>query len=166
MDTGADAIFSEAGIEAMAPAIREMNADLLAHVRRYRASEREGLIAGHLTNSTLLGNAILRLDENPATTKEIRTDPDVIPQMVEEVLRYRSPLAGKARSTTATTRPKALRPNSPLASPTTVRGNQLTQQRPSWPWPIRRPRPFLFPDPGYSSCSRARRCSTSAAALS
>jgi cytochrome P450 len=119
VDNGIDAIFSEAGIAAMAPSIREMNGYLLEHVRNYRAAPRDGLvndliaaetdgvtlddqeivgflalllIAGHLTTSTLLGNAILCLDENPAAVRELRADPDLIPGMIEEVLRYRSPL--------------------------------------------------------------------------
>lgn len=119
VDNGTDAIFSEAGIAAMAPAIREMNSYLLAHVRRHRTAPRSGLIndliaaetdgrtlddqeivgflallliAGHLTTSTLLGNAILCLDENPDVVRQLRADPDLIPPMIEEVLRYRSPL--------------------------------------------------------------------------
>ncbi|OPC81027.1 hypothetical protein B4N89_08770 [Embleya scabrispora] len=119
VDNGIDAIFSEEGVAAMAPSIREMNAYLLNHVREYRTSKREGLIAdliaaetdgvtlddqeivgflallliaGHLTTSTLLGNAILCLDENPEAARQLREDPALIPAMIEEVLRYRSPL--------------------------------------------------------------------------
>jgi cytochrome P450 len=119
VDNGIDAIFSEQGVAAMAPAIREMNAYLLNHVREYRTSRREGLIsdlvaaetdgkklddqeivgflallliAGHLTTSTLLGNAILCLDENPDAARQVRADPGLLPNMIEEVLRYRSPL--------------------------------------------------------------------------
>jgi cytochrome P450 len=50
------------------------------------------LIAGHLTTSTLLSNAILCLDEHPEATRQLRADPSLIPAMIEEVLRYRSPL--------------------------------------------------------------------------
>ncbi|MGK5691810.1 cytochrome P450 [Streptomyces sp. URMC 128] len=119
VDNGIDAIFSEQGVAAMAPAIREMNAYLLNHVREYRTSDREGLIgdliaaetdgmklddqeivgflallliAGHLTTSTLLSNAILCLDENPDATRQLRDDPGLLPNAIEEVLRYRSPL--------------------------------------------------------------------------
>ncbi|MEU9336282.1 cytochrome P450 [Streptomyces sp. NPDC048290] len=119
VDNGIDAIFSEEGVAAMAPSIREMNAYLLAHVRAYRTSRREGLIsdlvaaetdgkrlddqeivgflallliAGHLTTSTLLGNAVLCLDEHPDITRQVRADPGLLPNMIEEVLRYRSPL--------------------------------------------------------------------------
>ncbi len=101
VDNGIDAIFSEEGVAAMAPSIREMNAYCSTTCAKYRTSEREGLIAdliaaetdgvtlddqeivgflallliaGHLTTSTLLGNAILCLDENPEAARQLRED--------------------------------------------------------------------------------------------
>jgi cytochrome P450 len=129
VDNGVDALFSEEGVAAMAPSIREMNQYLLGHVREYRASRQEGLIrdlvaaetndrklddqeivgflallliAGHLTTSTMLTNAILCLDENPDVTRQLRADPGLIPPMMEEVLRYRSPLVWLDRRATET----------------------------------------------------------------
>lgn len=119
VDNGVDALFSEEGVAAMAPSIREMNQYLLNHVRQYRGAGREGLIgdliaartndrelddqeivgflallliAGHLTTSTLLTNAFLSLDEHPEVLQEVRKDRTLIPNLIEEVLRYRSPL--------------------------------------------------------------------------
>lgn len=119
VDNGIDAIFSEEGVAAMAPAIREMNAYLLDHVHAYTATGKEGLIsdlaaaemngkklddqeivgflallliAGHLTTSTLLGNAVLCLDEYPDAARQARDNPALLPGAIEEVLRYRSPL--------------------------------------------------------------------------
>ncbi|PXX59775.1 cytochrome P450 [Nocardia tenerifensis] len=119
VDNGVDALFSEEGVAAMAPSIREMNQYLLSHVDSYRRSSKDGLIrdlldaelngrklddfeilgflallliAGHLTTSTVLTNALLCLDENPGLAKELRADRTLLPPMIEEVMRYRSPL--------------------------------------------------------------------------
>lgn len=119
VDNGVDALFSEQGVAAMAPAIREMNLYLLDHVRERRQSGEPGLIddlvhaesdgrrlddqeivgflallliAGFLTTSTLLTNAVLCLDENPHVVDRLRADPGLIDPTIEEVLRYRSPL--------------------------------------------------------------------------
>jgi cytochrome P450 len=119
VDNGVDALFSEEGVAAMAPSIREMNQYLLGHVDAYRRSGKDGLvrdlldaelhgrklddfeiigflalllIAGHLTTSTVLTNALLCLDENPGLVKQVRADPALLPPMIEEVMRYRSPL--------------------------------------------------------------------------
>ncbi|MFE5403234.1 cytochrome P450 [Streptomyces sp. NPDC056580] len=119
VDNGVDAIRSEEGVAAMAPAIREMNDYLGGHVRRHRTVEGSGLlhdliraeadgrrlndqeivgflglllIAGFLTTSALLGNAVLCFDEHPEATARLRADPELLPSAIEEVLRYRSPL--------------------------------------------------------------------------
>lgn len=119
VDNGVDALFSEEGVAAMAPSIREMNQYLLGHVEAYRRSGKEGLIrdlldaelnsrklddfeiigflallliAGHLTTSTVLTNALLCLDENPNLVKELRAKPTLLEPAIEEVMRYRSPL--------------------------------------------------------------------------
>jgi len=58
------------------------------------------LIAGHITTTMLLGNTILCLDEHPQAQDVLRADPAAIPRVIEEVLRYRSPVAHIARVTT------------------------------------------------------------------
>ncbi|WP_227999165.1 cytochrome P450 [Nocardia australiensis] len=119
VDNGVDALFSEEGVAAMAPSIREMNQYLLSHVDSYRRSDKEGmigdlldaelngrklddfeilgflallLIAGHLTTSTVLTNALLCLDENPGLVQRLRAEPALLAPTIEEVMRYRSPL--------------------------------------------------------------------------
>jgi erythromycin 12 hydroxylase len=57
------------------------------------------LLAGHITTTILLGNAVRTLDEHPGTWEELRADPSLIPGTIEEVLRYRSPFTQVARST-------------------------------------------------------------------
>ena len=57
------------------------------------------LLAGHITTTLLLGNAVRTLDEHPGVWDELRSDPSLIPGAVEEVLRYRSPLTQVGRST-------------------------------------------------------------------
>src|SRR5262249_54311684 len=103
---------------AVAPTMREMNGYLLAHIQQRRArraddltsalvtAEVDGerlddqeivgfvgllLLAGHVTTTALLGNAVLTLDEHPGTADQLRADPTRIPGAIEEVLRYRSP---------------------------------------------------------------------------
>jgi len=58
------------------------------------------LLAGHITTTALLGNAIRCLDEHPWAQAALRADPGAIPLAIEEVLRYRSPFALLARATT------------------------------------------------------------------
>ena len=57
------------------------------------------LLAGHITTTLLLGNAILCLEEHPAAQDALRADPRAIPAAIEEVLRYHSPFAASARVT-------------------------------------------------------------------
>lgn len=49
------------------------------------------LLAGHLTTTLLLGNTMLCLDEHPEALAAVRADHGRIPDLVEEVLRYRPP---------------------------------------------------------------------------
>lgn len=58
------------------------------------------LLAGNETTTTLLGNALLTLDEHPAVMDELRADPSLIPGAIEEILRYRSPVRLLMRETT------------------------------------------------------------------
>src|SRR5262245_466804 len=101
--------------EAIAPTMRDMNAYLLAHIQRRRshpaddltsnlvAAEMDGdrlddeeivgfigllMIAGHITTTALLGNAIITLDEHPDAAAALRADPTLLPAAIEEVLRF------------------------------------------------------------------------------
>ena len=50
------------------------------------------LVAGHETTVHLIGNAMQLLLSRPELAQQLREDPDRIPQAVEEVLRYESPV--------------------------------------------------------------------------
>lgn len=50
------------------------------------------LIAGNITTTSLLSNAIWCFDEQPEAWAQLRADPSLIPGAIEEVLRYRSPV--------------------------------------------------------------------------
>jgi cytochrome P450 len=50
------------------------------------------LIAGNITTTNLIGNAILCFDEHPEVMERLRKRPELIPQAIEEVLRYRPPV--------------------------------------------------------------------------
>jgi cytochrome P450 len=58
------------------------------------------LLAGHITTTLLLGNAVLCLDEQPLAQAMLRADPSRVPSALEEVLRYRSPVPFTLRVTT------------------------------------------------------------------
>ncbi|MDA3643105.1 cytochrome P450 [Saccharopolyspora indica] len=58
------------------------------------------LVAGHITTTMVLGNAIHLLSTHPGTATALRADPAAIPTAVEEVLRYRGQLPATARRTT------------------------------------------------------------------
>lgn len=50
------------------------------------------LVAGNETTTNLIGNAVLTLLEHTDVLAEVRSDPGLLPGVVEEVLRYRSPV--------------------------------------------------------------------------
>lgn len=50
------------------------------------------LVAGNETTTNLISNALLCLDENPDAFQELKSSQGLIPQAIEEVLRYRSPV--------------------------------------------------------------------------
>jgi cytochrome P450 len=117
----------EAAIEAATVDIRKFHDYLREHVARRRvepghdllsdliAAEIDGqrltdqeivgfgtvlLLAGHITTTLLLGNALLCLDEHPEAQDALRADPSMIPLAIEETLRYRSPVSWTSRVTT------------------------------------------------------------------
>lgn len=49
------------------------------------------LVAGNETTTNLISNAVFSIIENHGVYEEVRKNPSLVPQMVEEVLRYRSP---------------------------------------------------------------------------
>ncbi len=55
------------------------------------------LVAGNETTTNLITNALLSLYENPGIYREIRQNPSIIPWVVEETLRYRSPVQSTRR---------------------------------------------------------------------
>jgi cytochrome P450 len=57
------------------------------------------LIAGHETTTHLLSHAMLCLDENPDMAEQLRADPSLIDNTIEEVLRYRPSTWGIYRKT-------------------------------------------------------------------
>ncbi|MFG2142422.1 cytochrome P450 [Streptomyces sp. NPDC048650] len=104
--------------ETMGPAIKEWSDYLYAQIAKKRAepaddlmsglieAEAEGqrltdeqivnivallLTAGHISSATLLGNLFIVLDEHPESLAEVRADRSLIPGVIEETLRYRSP---------------------------------------------------------------------------
>lgn len=58
------------------------------------------LLAGHVTTTNLLGQAILCLDAYPEAMEQLRQQPDLMPGAIEEVLRYASPVWRIGRITT------------------------------------------------------------------
>ncbi len=58
------------------------------------------LVAGHETSTNLIGNALLTLTEYPETMDELQRAPALIPDAIEEVLRYRAPIQRLRRAAT------------------------------------------------------------------
>ncbi|MFD9906484.1 cytochrome P450 [Streptomyces sp. NPDC059063] len=114
----ADMADLEKALEAIAPTVREMNGYVLDHIRGRRAdpgddliskliaAEVDGvrledqemvgfvallLVAGHITTTALLGNALVAFDRNPGTLTTLRADPGRLPDAIEEVLRWLPP---------------------------------------------------------------------------
>ncbi|MFF1614670.1 cytochrome P450 [Amycolatopsis sp. NPDC058278] len=57
------------------------------------------LLAGHITTTMLLGNAVLCLDTHREWDERVRADRSLLPPMIEESLRYLTPFAAVARVT-------------------------------------------------------------------
>ncbi|WP_181796426.1 cytochrome P450 [Streptomyces sp. WELS2] len=117
----------ERALDAIAPTVREMNGYVLEHIRARRAdpgddltsrliaAEVDGvrlrdqemvgfvallLVAGHITTTALLGNAVVAFDRHPGTDAALRADPTRIPAAVEEVLRWLPPFPELGRRVT------------------------------------------------------------------
>ncbi|MEU8587396.1 cytochrome P450 [Streptomyces sp. NPDC048664] len=117
----------ERALEAIAPTVREMNGYMLEHIRARRAdpgddltsrliaAEVDGtrladqemvgfvallLVAGHITTTALLGNAVVTLDRHPEVDAALRADPELLPGAVEEVLRRLPPFPELGRRVT------------------------------------------------------------------
>ena len=58
------------------------------------------LLAGHVTTTNLLGQAIRCFDEHPGALEQVRKQPELMPGAIEEVLRYASPVWRLIRTTT------------------------------------------------------------------
>jgi cytochrome P450 len=61
------------------------------------------LVAGNETTTNLIGNAILCFDEQPEVIEQLRAEPALLPNAIEEVLRYRSPIKMMFRVATTDT---------------------------------------------------------------
>ncbi|MDY7230399.1 cytochrome P450 [Hyalangium rubrum] len=59
------------------------------------------LIAGNETTTSLIGNTLATLTDHPEVLAEVQANPSLIPNLVEEVLRYESPAQCIFRLTTA-----------------------------------------------------------------
>lgn len=57
------------------------------------------LVAGNETTTNLIGNALLTFAERPETWERLHGNPELVPQAVEEVLRFRSPVQSMFRVT-------------------------------------------------------------------
>ncbi|MEV6835682.1 cytochrome P450 [Streptomyces sp. NPDC051133] len=117
----------ERALEAIAPTVREMNGYMLEHIRHRRAhpgddltsrliaAEVDGvglrdqemvgfvallLVAGHITTTALLGNAVVTFDRHPGTNAALRADPAGLPDAIEEVLRWLPPFPELGRRVT------------------------------------------------------------------
>jgi cytochrome P450 len=55
------------------------------------------LVAGNITTTSLIGNAVRALLENPGELAKLRSDMSLLPSSIEEVLRYYSPFNATAR---------------------------------------------------------------------
>ena len=61
------------------------------------------LVAGNETTANLIGNAVLCLAESPGTLGRLLEEPGLLPQALEEVLRFRSPVQSMYRVAVAET---------------------------------------------------------------
>jgi cytochrome P450 len=62
------------------------------------------LIAGNITTTNLIANAVICFDEHPQVIEHLRAAPELLPGAIEESLRYRSPVHFLGRRTAAPVR--------------------------------------------------------------
>jgi cytochrome P450 len=62
------------------------------------------LVAGNITTTNLISNAVISFDEHPEVIERLRAEPHLMPGAVEEVLRMRSPARFVVRRATDTMR--------------------------------------------------------------
>ena len=55
------------------------------------------LVAGHETTTRLIGNGLYLLMQHPDQFEQLRTNPDMIPQAIEEMLRFEPPVQATRR---------------------------------------------------------------------
>jgi len=60
------------------------------------------LVAGNETTTNLIGNAVSALLRHPEQLEQVQSDPTLIPQTIEEVVRYDSPIQSLPRVATET----------------------------------------------------------------
>ena len=58
------------------------------------------LVAGNETTTNLIGNAVLELLEHPTELARLRSDPELMPSAIDEVLRFSSPVQMDPRRAT------------------------------------------------------------------
>ncbi|GAB2981112.1 cytochrome P450 [Amycolatopsis acidiphila] len=129
-NTDATVVPEEEAIESLANPLHEMGEYLREHVRRRRGRETDDLIgklvgadvrgrrlsddeitgfagslliAGHITTTAALGNALCCFDRVPEAAQQIREDIGLLPNAIEEVLRFRPPFIRVIRMTTTDT---------------------------------------------------------------
>jgi cytochrome P450 len=127
LNNGIESFLDDQAVTDARPVLREMSEYLRDHIRRHRASPGDSLIdrliaaeidgevladeeiigfavlmlvAGHVTTAAMLGNTVLCLHENPGAVQELRADPDLLPGVIEEAMRYRPAFTWGARVTT------------------------------------------------------------------
>ena len=76
------------------------------------------LVAGNETTTNLIGNAVLCFTESPGTAERLTAEPALLPQAIEEVLRYRSPVQSMYRiaAVDTTLRDRPIPAGSPLVA--------------------------------------------------
>ncbi len=65
------------------------------------------LLGGNETTTNLMGSTVITLLNHPDELAKVRDDLSLVPQMIEEMLRYESPVQGIFRSATSETRLQA-----------------------------------------------------------
>jgi cytochrome P450 len=82
--------------------------DPLSHVEAMRIMVNI-VLAGHVTVTRSIGNAVRLLHDHPQALEKLRSNPKVVETTVEEILRYESPAQGLFRTTTTATEVRGVR---------------------------------------------------------